>query len=1373
MYYRGHNNDYHHAYPEREYGYTGRGHYHEHQCDRHCAHDYAERQHEYTGRGCNYRGWDVRRFDERDALGLNDRDLHQQNDCNARPPTPTMPRSPTPPTSRPSISTPRRRLPTLPLPSFTQSPASARWMQTLRCNQSQSPSYWTESQWPVYSTQHQRPSYHIEREPPSYSTEYETTRPYADPPPPLPSHVTPAGAFLPSSGGQSALNEAFRSAGSTNNVNHIPLYRNLCDDGAVSPDPDPDLEPISFHSEVCWEEDEGMESATPRTVSPADLQRPLSRTARRSPAPYGRLRSSPLRTGSSPFRAGSPYRVNSSHTSEAGPSRTSAQIFSRPGSPVSGAPASLSPLDAVTASLSALDAPSTTSRPSSPASGKARQSSTSRTRGGSGKTSCPRRPVVVEVLDEARKWEIFPRKEGLCSPSTSTSDTSACTSTSTGSRSQSASGAAARAGSSSRAGGARSQSSGPGVGVFEFSVTPSQPLAYTASSAQQPYVQAFGASSQNIMPNPPLQEFTLNPPPHRPRKGDEDYVKRPENAFILFRRKCCEEREEEERREREEAAAAGDVDGDESKDEDSAKDEKDETEDEKEGKDAKGKGKRRPRQADLSKTISLRWKALSAEERKVWEDLARAKKREHEERYPGYVYRPVRTRGPKDAKGKKKAMGHIVSGPAPGFQSAFQVQPQGTLFTSTSAISTGVPIAAQGGSTFSFVVEHPGPEPSSPPTPRPQEQIVPPQFRSPVFQTPAPDFRDDPVATAQSPARDSSVEAFPSSPVAGGPQMPSPDVQPQSPGDSASLPQASHSPSSPQVSSASQASAAAAVPQSTPTKSYTFVVPMHSVRPHPYSRRSTSVPGAPYQEFRIPHVDTAPSGSCPTSPNAVQFPTDARDVFPPVSTQDAFHSPPGSFSGLSGTTYPSSPLSLVVPSSECSRASLSTQSSPLSRVQPPELNFTASAHASFSVSSPNASFVPSPNTAFPVSPHSPGSFPSTADFTYAYNSASFDQSLSNASSLEQQSTPTFDGPASFGKDDVSLLPLLPQDAGFDFVPSRGYTQPFWETAPAFDDGSNGWVVQRQQQQNNPRSNFDESRQLFGAQGSFAQQQGFSQVPSFDQQQQQEPQLSDEQYLQMINMTTGGVPTTTAMSGMSKTTPRSASGRRARRDMSSSPPSGPTTPTWPHDHTWDPITKTQLAAGWPNTAHDGNGLSDAGISISLGDDGNGMDWSLSTPDQQGGPGWAQDGWSQQAWSWPSHEQGGRQGEWQQTTPKQSVWPALKQQQWPIVQDVTCPAVADNTTYWPTTMTEMPADWPKASDTPAGWPTQSTTYNPFVWDDDGSSGLLRTEDFDINSIRPAYMTIPTLAPPSQPDAPAPPVDVQMGDGTIRSPPTVAAH
>ncbi|KAF6751495.1 hypothetical protein DFP72DRAFT_778739, partial [Ephemerocybe angulata] len=30
---------------------------------------------------------------------------------------------------------------------------------------------------------------------------------------------------------------------------------------------------------------------------------------------------------------------------------------------------------------------------------------------------------------------------------------------------------------------------------------------------------------------------------HRPKKGDVGYITRPENAFILFRRKCCEDRQ--------------------------------------------------------------------------------------------------------------------------------------------------------------------------------------------------------------------------------------------------------------------------------------------------------------------------------------------------------------------------------------------------------------------------------------------------------------------------------------------------------------------------------------------------------------------------------------------------------------------------------------------------------------------------------------------------------------------------------------------------------------------------------------------------------------------------------------------------------------
>ncbi|KAF5390697.1 hypothetical protein D9757_002579 [Collybiopsis confluens] len=94
----------------------------------------------------------------------------------------------------------------------------------------------------------------------------------------------------------------------------------------------------------------------------------------------------------------------------------------------------------------------------------------------------------------------------------------------------------------------------------------------------------------------------------RPKKGDDDYVKRPENAFILFRRKCCEERQQVQ---------------------DTL---------------AHTKPPRKQRQADLSKKISHRWKTLSHEERKYWEHLAQQKKREHQQIYPDYVYRPQRVR---------------------------------------------------------------------------------------------------------------------------------------------------------------------------------------------------------------------------------------------------------------------------------------------------------------------------------------------------------------------------------------------------------------------------------------------------------------------------------------------------------------------------------------------------------------------------------------------------------------------------------------------------------------------------------------------------------------------------------------------------------
>jgi hypothetical protein len=102
----------------------------------------------------------------------------------------------------------------------------------------------------------------------------------------------------------------------------------------------------------------------------------------------------------------------------------------------------------------------------------------------------------------------------------------------------------------------------------------------------------------------------------RPKKGDEDYIKRPENAFILFRRQCCEDRQ----KAQDEAAAL------------------------------EGPAKKQ-RQADLSKTISQQWKSLSADERKYWENLAKAKKAEHEIAHPNYVYRPQRA---KDKEGRIK-----------------------------------------------------------------------------------------------------------------------------------------------------------------------------------------------------------------------------------------------------------------------------------------------------------------------------------------------------------------------------------------------------------------------------------------------------------------------------------------------------------------------------------------------------------------------------------------------------------------------------------------------------------------------------------------------------------------------------------------------
>ncbi|KIK54523.1 hypothetical protein GYMLUDRAFT_48652 [Collybiopsis luxurians FD-317 M1] len=53
---------------------------------------------------------------------------------------------------------------------------------------------------------------------------------------------------------------------------------------------------------------------------------------------------------------------------------------------------------------------------------------------------------------------------------------------------------------------------------------------------------------------------------------------------------------------------------------------------------------KKQRQAGLSKTISQKWKNLSEADQQYWEDLAKEKKRVHQEMYPGYVYRPQHVR---------------------------------------------------------------------------------------------------------------------------------------------------------------------------------------------------------------------------------------------------------------------------------------------------------------------------------------------------------------------------------------------------------------------------------------------------------------------------------------------------------------------------------------------------------------------------------------------------------------------------------------------------------------------------------------------------------------------------------------------------------
>ncbi|KAJ7765304.1 hypothetical protein B0H16DRAFT_1687452 [Mycena metata] len=152
--------------------------------------------------------------------------------------------------------------------------------------------------------------------------------------------------------------------------------------------------------------------------------------------------------------------------------------------------------------------------------------------------------------------------------------------------------------------------------------SPSTPLSQSSDEAHSPSARTLSPSDAA----PPSRSFprwrqstTSAPAVRRPKKGDDDYVKRPENAFILFRRQCSKD-----------LITAAAVTSPGPSDADSL------------ASPVTAPAKKQ-RQADLSKTISQQWKALSAEERTHWETLAKEKKQQHEALHPDYVYRPQRS----------------------------------------------------------------------------------------------------------------------------------------------------------------------------------------------------------------------------------------------------------------------------------------------------------------------------------------------------------------------------------------------------------------------------------------------------------------------------------------------------------------------------------------------------------------------------------------------------------------------------------------------------------------------------------------------------------------------------------------------------------
>lgn len=117
------------------------------------------------------------------------------------------------------------------------------------------------------------------------------------------------------------------------------------------------------------------------------------------------------------------------------------------------------------------------------------------------------------------------------------------------------------------------------------------------------------------------------------RRGEPGYVKRPENAFILYRNSRID----------------------------------------------KDRGGRKLRQAEISKAISREWKSLTLVEKQSWFDRAREVAEEHRERHPDYKYRP-QYRNEQGTKEKRRSVQlhpyeSIVALPCPVHPSAAPASP--------------------------------------------------------------------------------------------------------------------------------------------------------------------------------------------------------------------------------------------------------------------------------------------------------------------------------------------------------------------------------------------------------------------------------------------------------------------------------------------------------------------------------------------------------------------------------------------------------------------------------------------------------------------------------------------------------------------------